>query len=175
MKIHSITSDAPLWLPVADYADTCSWDACKRMAGFMREGKFNDWERIFVAEENGVFMGFCALIKPQAFPGEEYSPLIKWLFVSEEYRGHRLSQKLIEAAGEYAKELDYGQVYLTTWHNGLYDKYGFMKLCVKEVRDGYSEGIYEKKWADDEPVYENILVDSSNPYLRRKSHLVVYF
>ena len=145
MIIHTISNANPLWLPVADFAETCSWDACKRMAGFMRESKFNDWERLFVAEENGVFRGFCALIKPQAFPGAEYSPLIKWLFVSEEYRGHRLSQKLIEASEKYAKELGYGQVYLNTWHNGLYEKYGFVKLCDKEVRNGYSERIYEKK------------------------------
>ena len=145
MIIHIISNTDPLWLPVADFAETCSWDACKRMVTFMRESKFNDWERIFVAEENGVFMGFCALSKPQTFPGAKYNPLIKWLFVSEEYRGHRLSQKLIEASEKYAKELGYGQVYLTTWHNGLYEKYGFIKLCDKEVRDGYSEGIYEKK------------------------------
>ena len=146
MQIHTITNTDPLWVSVADFAETCSWNACKRMAAFMREGEVNDWERIFVAEENGIFMGFCSLsAPPQDFPGADYNPLIKWLFVSEENRGHRLSQKLIEAAEKYAKELGFSQVYLTTWHNGLYEKYGFVKLCDKEVRDGYSEGIYEKK------------------------------
>lgn len=145
MIIHTISNADPLWLPVAKFAQICSWDACARMAAFMREDRFTDWERIIVAEENGAFMGFCALIKPQAFPGTEYNPLIKWLFVSEEYRGHRLSQKLLETAEKYAKELGYDQVYLTTWHNGLYEKYGFVKLCDKEVRDGYFEGIYKKK------------------------------
>ena len=91
MQIHTITNTDPLWLPVADFAETCSWVACKRMAGFMRESKFNNWERIFVAEENGVFMGFCVLSESQTFPGAEYNPLLKLLFVSEEYRGHRLS------------------------------------------------------------------------------------
>lgn len=145
MNINMIEKTNSLWLPVAEYADTCSWDACARMAAFMREGKFNDWERIFIAEENGDFMGFCALIKPQGFPGLEYTPLLKWLFVSEKYRGQRLSQKLIEAAVEYAKNLGYDQIFLTTWHKGLYEKYGFVKICDKEVRNGYFEGIYVKK------------------------------
>lgn len=145
MKIHRITKDDPLWFPVADYADTCSWDACGRMAAFMRNSKFNDWERIFVAEKRGVIVGFCALIKSQDFPGTEYNPLIKWLFISEEYRGQRLSQKLLESAAEYAKELGYNKMFLTTWHKGLYEKYGFKKICDKEVRDGYIEGVYEKE------------------------------
>ena len=145
MKIHMISKTDVLWVHLADYAETCSWDACARMATFMRENKFVDWEKVFVAEENGVFMGFCALIKPKGFPGSEYNPLLKWLFVEEQYRGQRLSQKLIEAAAEYAKELGYDQIFLTTWHKGLYEKYGFVKICEKEVRDGYFEGIYVKK------------------------------
>ena len=145
MKIHMISKTDALWISIADYAETCSWDASARMATFMRENKFVDWEKVFVAEENGVFMGFCALIKPKGFPGSEYNPLLKWLFVEEQYRGQRLSQKLIEAAAEYAKELGYDQIFLTTWHKGLYEKYGFVKICEKEVRDGYFEGIYVKK------------------------------
>lgn len=145
MKIHMISKTDALWISIADYAETCSWDACARMATFMRENKFVDWEKVFVVEENGVFMGFCALIKPKGFPGSEYNPLLKWLFVEEQYRGQRLSQKLIEAAAEYAKELGYDQIFLTTWHKGLYEKYGFVKICEKEVRDGYFEGIYVKK------------------------------
>jgi GNAT superfamily N-acetyltransferase len=145
MKIHMISKTDALWISIADYAETCSWDACARMATFMRENKFVDWEKVFVVEENGVFMGFCALIKPKGFPGSEYNPLLKWLFVEEQYRGQRLSQKLIEAVAEYAKELGYDQIFLTTWHKGLYEKYGFVKICEKEVRDGYFEGIYVKK------------------------------
>ena len=144
MTIHIIDETDSHWIPVSEYADTCSWDACARMAAFMRDGKFNDWERIVVAEEGGKYMGFCALVKPQGFPGPEYDPLLKWLFVDEKYRGQRLSQKLIESASGYTAEIGYNQIFLTTWHMGLYEKYGFTKLCDKEVRAGYFEGIYRK-------------------------------
>jgi GNAT superfamily N-acetyltransferase len=114
MIIHKISTSDSLWIPVANFAETCSWDACARMATFMKEDKFNDWEKIFIAEENGVFIGFCAIIKSQGFPGKEYEPLIKWLFVDEKYRGKRISQLLLEVAAEYAKSLGYSQIYLTT-------------------------------------------------------------
>jgi len=145
MNIHIIQKTDPLWLPVADYAGACSWVGCTMLSESIREGRFDDWERVFIAEENGDFMGFCALVKPRIFPGPEYEPMLIWLFVGEKYRGHRLSEKLIEAAAGYAKTLGYGQIFLTTWHKGLYEKYGFVKICDKEVRDGYSEGIYKKR------------------------------
>ena len=144
MNIHIIQQTDLLWRPVAEYADACSWNACARMAAFMREGDFNDWERVFVAEENDIFMGFCALKNPQGIIAE-YKPWIQWVFVNEKYRGQRLSQKLIEAVAEYAKKLGYDRIFLSTWHKGLYEKYGFVKICDKEMRDGYYESIYEKK------------------------------
>ena len=36
MNIHVISEADELWTPVADYVETCSWDACARMATFMR-------------------------------------------------------------------------------------------------------------------------------------------
>ena len=144
MNIHIIQQTDSLWLPVAEYADTCSWYACARMATEMRDGKFNDWERIFVAEENDDFMGFCALRNPQGIIAE-YNPWIQWVFVDEKYRGQRLSQKLLEAVAEYAKKLGFDSIFLSTWHKWLYEKYGFVKICDKEMRDNYYEGIYEKK------------------------------
>jgi len=144
LNIHEIDKTNPLWLPVAEYADICSWSACKRLSASMKEDKFVDWERLFVAEESSKIIGFCALLKSQTFPGSEYFPLIKWLFVEEKYRGRRISQKLIERASEYARKSGYNRIFLTTWHVGLYEKYGFVKICDKEVRDGYFEGLYGK-------------------------------
>ena len=140
MTIHAIDATSPLWEALAAYADTCSWDACQRMAAFMRSGGFRDGETVLAAEENGVFMGFCALMRPET----EYSPLLKWLFVEEKYRGQRLSEQLIDAVGGYAKALGYARLFLATWHTGLYEKYGFVKIGEKEMRPGYSESVYEK-------------------------------
>ena len=147
MEIKPLTyHDEKLWKKLAIYAETCSWSAGARMATAMSEGKFNDWERIFIAEKEYDIIGFCALVNPQSSPQiAEYSPWIKWLFVDEKYRGQRLSQKLLEVVAEYAKGLGYDRVFLSTWHKGLYEKYGFIKICDKEMRDGYFEGVYEKK------------------------------
>jgi len=85
----------------------------------------------------------------------EYARVCSWdacawlaVFMEEDYRGKRLSEKLLAAAAGYAKAIGFHEIYLTTWHQGLYEKYGFAKIYEKEVREGYSEGIYRKVTAD---------------------------
>jgi GNAT superfamily N-acetyltransferase len=146
MNIIEIDENHPLWLKVAEYAENCSWiGGGSRLSLRIKNDDFSDWERVFVAEKNGEITGFCALVKAnEHFPGTEYEPVLITLFVDEKYRGHRLSERLIETAADYAKSVGFNKLYLTTWHIGLYEKYGFVKLCEREVREGYSEWIYEK-------------------------------
>ena len=50
------------------------------------------------------------------------------MFVGESHRGHRLSQRLIDAAANYAASLGFECVYLVSDHHGLYEKYGFIAV-----------------------------------------------
>lgn len=53
------------------------------------------------------------------------------MFVDEEYRGKRYSEKLINAALEYTGELGFERIYLVSDHVNLYEKYGFVKIDEK--------------------------------------------
>jgi hypothetical protein len=50
MNIVEINENHPLWLKTAEYAENCSWDACKRMATRIKNSGFTDCERVFVAD-----------------------------------------------------------------------------------------------------------------------------
>ena len=63
-----------------------------------------------------MFMGFCAITKPNNSVLSDYVPTIKWLFVEEKFRGRRLGQELLDTAADYAKSLGFKKVFLTTWH-----------------------------------------------------------
>ena len=52
---------------------------------------------------------------------------IGFMFVDENFRGHRLSEKLIDAACDVARSQGYSRIYLMTGEIGLYEKYGFEK------------------------------------------------
>ena len=50
------------------------------------------------------------------------------MFVTEEYRGHKISKKLIDFANDYAKENGFKRTYIPSEHIGLYEKYGYRYL-----------------------------------------------
>ena len=120
VTIEIISPSAPLWERVAAYAAACSWSAGKALAQAMRTGGFTDWERLVVALDNNRI---C-------------------VFVDEAYRGNRLSQKMIQAAMDYLKSIGFDQVYLTSDHENLYEKYGFTVIDRKTAFWGAEEKIY---------------------------------
>lgn len=135
MEIYALTSHDALWEPLAAYAAACSWRAGPTLARLMRGGEFLPWERVFVAREGDEFAGYCTFAEKDCLEGVDYTPFIGFVFVGEDYRGQRLSERLIRAALAYAKTLGYSKVYLTSGEKGLYEKYGFIKF--REMRDKY--------------------------------------
>jgi GNAT superfamily N-acetyltransferase len=65
------------------------------------------------------------------YPLPEIFPWISTLFVSEEYRGKRISKKLIDFANEYAKGIGFDKTYIPSVHIGLYEKYGY--TYIKDI------------------------------------------
>lgn len=49
-------------------------------------------------------------------------------FVSEDYRGHRISEKLIDFANKYAQENGFDRTYIPSEHTDLYEKFGYCYL-----------------------------------------------
>lgn len=126
MIIEALTGADTRWEAVADYASACSWRAGGLLAQQMRSNAFQAWERVFVAfAEDGGIAGYCTLAERDCLPDVPYSPYIGMVFVGEAYRGHRLSERLLRAAGDYAASLGYPRVFLVSDHEGLYEKYGF--------------------------------------------------
>ncbi|WP_216625612.1 GNAT family N-acetyltransferase [Paenibacillus planticolens] len=99
-------------------------------------------ERVFAALDADHIAGYCTLAKNDCIPDVSYTPYIGFLFVGEQYRGNRLSEKLILSAVAYAKELGFDKVYLVSDHVNLYEKYGFVKIDEKEAPWGAKETIF---------------------------------
>lgn len=145
MKIELITSFDKSWNSVKDYARNCSWRAGQALASEMEKGSFSDWERVVVAREENQICGYCTVAKADCIPNVPYTPYIGYLFVGEEFRGNRLSQKLIQCAMEYLKAVGFDKVYLISDHENLYEKYGFTVKDRKMAPWGSEEKIYMQK------------------------------
>lgn len=99
---------------------------------------FDQWETPFAAILNGEIVGIATLMKSDYYPLPEIYPWVSTLFVTEKYRGNRISEELIRFANQYAKEIGFTKTYIPTEHVGLYEKYGY-----RYVRDivNYGKGV----------------------------------
>lgn len=104
----------------------------------LRNWDFTDWETMFVALVNNQIVGMASIAKTDYYPMPEIYPWVSSIFAAEEYRGHRISERLIEAANQYAKSLGFKETYIPSEHIGLYEKYGYH--YVKDIVN-YSNGI----------------------------------
>lgn len=115
------------------------------MAGAMDNNEFNEWERVIVALDNEKICGYCTVARTDCIPDVSYTPYIGYVFVGEEYRGNRLSQKLIRYAMDYLKAIGFDKVYIVSDHENLYEKYGFDIVDRKIAPWGSEEKIYMHK------------------------------
>lgn len=128
MEIVPIARGSALWDGVASYAQGCSWSAGPGLARAMSAGEFSDWERVFVALEGNEIAGYLTFSRKDCIPDVEYTPFIGYVFVGEPHRGRRLSQRMINAAMDYARGLGFDRVYIVSDHVNLYEKYGFVAI-----------------------------------------------
>ncbi len=141
-KIDAVKFGDILWDRLINYAENCSWRAGVNLAKQMKEKAFTDWERVFIATKDSKICGYCTLAKTDCIPDVDYKPYIGYIFVGEEYRGNRLSQKMIKQVLNYAKELKFSKVYIVSGEKGLYEKYGFLKIADKKDFWGRDEQIF---------------------------------
>lgn len=118
-----------LWDKTIDLAEKCSWGADPCLAKKMKQNDFESNERVFIALCDDDIAGFCTLTNKDELPAEyDFEPFIGFVFVDSKYRGHRLSERLIDAACEAAGKQGYAAIYIMSGEIGLYEKYGFKKI-----------------------------------------------
>lgn len=131
MQIKAINQNEKLWQELINYANNCDWEAWEILAQKMKEDNFSDWEKIFVAIENDKIIWFCTFTKEDWIPDCDYYPFVWFIFVDENYRWKRVSEKMISAVEEYAKTLNFEKLYIVSDHKGLYEKYWFERCDEK--------------------------------------------
>lgn len=149
MEISVISYGHPLWDKTISFAENCSWRAGPYLARKMRNNEFEKIERVIVATENNMPIGFCTFIlKEDELPEDtKQSPFVGFVFVDEKSRGKRISEKMIDAALDYSKTNGYQIVYLISGEIGLYEKYGFEKIGNVTNINNKSEQLFQKKLA----------------------------
>lgn len=133
------------WNETLSLAAKCSWKAGLYLAEKMKKNEFAEWERVFAACVDGKAAGFCTLTEKDELPSKyKYTPFIGFVFADEQYRGKRLSERMIKSAISYARTLGYENIYIMSGEIGLYEKYGFIKLGDFETIYGTLDQLFVK-------------------------------
>ena len=129
MVIEKVTRGSERAGDLLRFVEQCSWiEAKEHIAQMIREWTFSDWEAMFVAVKDGKIVGMVSAMKTDYYPLPEIYPWVSCIFVSEAYRGHRISGELIARANRYLKRQGFERSYIPTEYTGLYEHYGYRYL-----------------------------------------------
>ena len=146
LEIRKVEKGTPLADQLIDFVAHFSWEEVKEHTlKSLRQWDFSDWETMMVAIADGKIVGMASLLKTDYYPLPEIYPWVSSLFVSEEYRGQRISQMLVDYANAYALSLGFVRTYIPSEHVGLYEKYGY--TYIKDIVNygGGTDRLYVKE------------------------------
>lgn len=146
LEIKKVEKDTDLAAKLICFVEHFSWEDVKgHMLGMLRSWAFTDWETPFAAIVNGQIAGMVSVLKTDYYPLPEIYPWVSSLFVAEDYRGHRISEKLIDFVNGYAKGNGFDRTYIPSVHTGLYEKYGYHYLKDIVNYGGGKDRLYVKE------------------------------
>ena len=144
-SVRKVDSGTQLADRLLAFVKNCSWTEVKdHISEKISKWEFSDWETMFVAMEDDKIIGMASVLKEDYYPLPDLFPWVSTVFVSEEYRGLRVSEKLIACANAYLRENGFSRSYIPSSHVGLYERYGYS--YVKEIKNygGTDDHLYAK-------------------------------
>lgn len=135
------------WLSQIKKSD---WRAGQFLYELLSENKFKNT----VGEKSTVLMlvdeddliSFCTYAEKDDIKPTTLTPWIGFVYTFPEYRGHRYAGKLFLEIENLAKAENVHEVYISTDHIGLYEKYGYKFYQIMNDKDGEPSRVYKKKF-----------------------------
>ncbi len=145
MTVYKVDRGTELADNLLSFVEGCSWVETKEhIAGMIRNWEFTDWETMFAAVKDGKIIGMASVMKTDYYPLPEIYPWVSCVFVSEEYRGQRISGELIACANRYLRQKGFERSYIPTEYTGLYEHYGYRYVRDISNYGGGTDRLYLK-------------------------------
>ncbi|MBC7005490.1 GNAT family N-acetyltransferase [Photobacterium sp. BZF1] len=100
--------------------------------------------QFYVLVNNNQIVGCFGLIINDFVSRHDIYPWFSSLFIEPEHRGKRLCGTMFEHASNVAKSIGYTHLYLTTDHDGLYEKFGWTRIEDAYQPSGEVTKVYRK-------------------------------
>ena len=140
------TDNKEHWIEEIERSD---WRAGAFLGRLLREGGFFDAvgeeSRVLLLTEGDELISYCTFAEKDDIQPTDLTPWVGFVYTFPEHRGHRYVGLLFDEVVRLAKERQVREVYLSTNHIGLYEKYGWEFFDVMDDMDGEPSRVYVKR------------------------------
>lgn len=101
--------------------------------------------RVLLLTDGDELISFCTYAEQDDIQPPDLTPWMGFVYTFPQHRGHRYVGLLFDEIERLAKAEGVSEVYISTNHVGLYEKYGCAFKCVLNDMDGEPSRVYVKK------------------------------
>ena len=134
------------WINEIERSD---WRAGAFLGRLLREDEFFDAvgkdSRVLLLTEGDELISYCTFAEKDDIQPTDLTPWVGFVYTFPEHRGHRYAGLLFDEVERLAKERPAAEVYLSTNHIGLYEKYGWEFFDMMDDMDGEPKRVYVKR------------------------------
>ena len=134
------------WINEIERSD---WRAGAFLGRLLRSDEFFDAvgkdSRVLLLTEGDELISYCTFAEKDDIQPTDLTPWVGFVYTFPEHRGHRYAGLLFDEVERLAKERPAADVYLSTNHIGLYEKYGWEFFDMMDDMDGEPSRVYVKK------------------------------
>jgi len=137
------TENKEYWLSKIKESD---WGAGQFLYELLKNQKLKSYvgenAKVLMLVDGENLISFCTFADKDDIQPTELTPWIGWVYTFPKYRGHRYVGRLLSYAEELAKENGMNHIYISTNHNGLYEKYGYEFFEMMKDMHGEDSRVY---------------------------------
>lgn len=153
MKIieYYSTDNQQHWLSQINESD---WGAGKYLYTLLNENKIKsivgENTRVLMLVDGEKLVSFCTLSEKDDIQPTELTPWVGFVYTFPDYRGHHCAGELLTYAEQLAVAEGMENIYISTNHVGLYEKYGYAFWQMMKDIGGEDSRVYVKHIASED-------------------------
>lgn len=124
------------------------WGAGQFLYNLLSENKFKNVvgenSKVLMLTNENELISFCTYAEKDDIQPTELTPWIGFVYTFPEYRGHRYVGYLFQEIGKLAKAEKVQDIFISTNHIGLYEKYGCEFYQMMNDMNGEPSRVYRK-------------------------------
>ena len=124
------------------------WGAGQFLYNLLRENKFKnvvgESSKVLMLTDESELISFCTYAEKDDIQPTELTPWIGFVYTFPEYRGHRYVGYLFQEIEKLAKAEKVQDIFISTNHIGLYEKYGCEFYQMMNDMNGEPSRVYRK-------------------------------